>query len=334
MTRRVQIYKMKTVITIIYFYAFLIFSCTGNGNGTENQSRINQKDALEIESQIFDDTIKPQEQKYTVFEIDTIPDITQKLVTSPTFIKKRLEKLIGKSMKAKCDSIGVKYPPKFVLFRSFKLEKEFEIWVGDTQKDSLKLLAILPVCAVDNQPSPKLQRGDGKTPEGFYNCDLLYGSSYSFMWINLNRDKISNFGNVGNGCSSFKICTDYPHSIDRRRTQKNVGNSTSTGGEICIHGNCVTAGCISFENENFLPVFLAASHHNKTAYGKIKIHIFPFRFTEENKTYFSKNAYSEMKKDDLIKFWDELEKGYNLFEKTRKALNVSYSGENYNYKQF
>jgi len=192
---------------------------------------------------------------------------------------------------------------------------------------------LLPVCAVDYRPGTKLQSGDGKTPEGFYNCDLAYGSSYSFMWINLNNGKIEDFGNVGNGCSSFKICTDYPHSIDRQRTKKLLGNA-SPGGEICIHGNCVTAGCISFENRNFLPVFLAATFHNKTDFGKIKIHIYPFRFTEANKNNYSESVDSEMNKTQLLNFWNELEKGYNLFETNKKAFSVLYSDSTYIFKSY
>ena len=319
-------FKKSIIVTIfvVFIAGFLFFI---------NESFFKIKIGKKINN-IMNDTLKPQKaDKYTYFEIAQISDITSKDVTSASFIKTRLEALIGNSMKEKCDSLGVKYPPSFVVFRMFKAEREFEIWVSGNRKDSMKLLAILPVCAVDYVPGTKLQSGDGKTPEGFFNCDLMYGSSYAFMWINLNNSKIDDFGNVGNGCSSFKICTDYPHSIDRQRTKKILGN-VSSGGEICIHGNCVTAGCISFKNENFLPVFLASAFHNQNAFGKIKIHIYPFRFSEQFKKHYSQNVSSELNQTQLLNFWNELEKGYNLFENSKKAFSVLYSDSTYIFKSY
>jgi len=309
----------KTLYIIIIF--FTINSC--------NYAQTVNKDNIDNNKNTKDLT-----QKYTVFKIEEVPDITQKNVTSAEFIKKRLEQLIGKSMKQKCDSLEVNYPPQFVLFRMFKLEKEFEIWIGNSRQEQLKLLAILPVCAVDPEPGTKIREGDGKTPEGFYNCTKSYGSSYGFMWINLNNNKLDEFGEVGSGFSSFKICTDYPHSIDILRTKKTAGNAVSAGGAICIHGNCVTAGCISFKNRNFLPVFLSIANHNEEVFGEIKVHIFPFRFTEDLKSKYSKSVNSEMNPEELVKFWNQLEIGYKMFEVNNKALNVSYSKDKYIFKSY
>jgi hypothetical protein len=119
------------------------------------------------------------------------------------FIKSRLEALVGTYLKGQCEKNGLTYPPKFVLFRFFKYEEEFEVWAGNTQSDSLKRILLLKVCAVDNVPGTKLEEGDGKTPEGFYNSPLYYGSTADFMWIKLNNSEIGTYGKVGYG-SSFK----------------------------------------------------------------------------------------------------------------------------------
>ena len=303
----------------------MVFISCKNEAQEKSNTKFEKKDTVRNEREV-------KQKQYTVFKIDTIPDIKVKNEKSPKFIKKRLEKLIGNSVKKKCDSLNVSYPPQFVLFRAFKHEQEFEIWIADKRSDKLKLLATLPICAVDYTPGTKLRQGDGKTPEGIYNYKLLYGSSYSFMWIKLNSSEIDDYGEVGKG-SSFKLCTDYPYQIDRNRTKKYLGK-VSTGGEICIHGNCATAGCISFENKNFLPVFLTASFHNQKKYSLPKIHIFPFRFTEELKTKYAKEANSYMTANEIINFWNEIEKGYNLFEKTHKAIKVNYKGDKYFFKTF
>ncbi len=285
-------------------------------------------------AKFYNKTFKePKGAKYTVFNIDTVPDIKKGInEKSSVFIKQRLEQLIGKSYRKKCSDISLSYPPKYVLFRVFKQEKEFEIWAADKRSDTLKLLALLPVCAVDDEAGTKLKQGDGKTPEGFFTCKIMYGSSNWFMWIKLNTNEINNSGSVGYG-SSFKMCIDYPLQIDRTRTRKILGK-VDPGGAICLHGNCVTAGCISFENKNFLPVFLSARYHNSKLYGSPKVQIFPFRFSEYNKEKISEKVSSEMSPEQLLAFWSELEKAYNLFEKNHKALKVHFSGNKYEFSEY
>jgi murein L,D-transpeptidase YafK len=264
--------------------------------------------------------------KPDLVKIDSIPDIKKGTdERSPAFIKKRLEALVGNFLKVKCIENSIIYPPKFVLFRCFKLEKEFEVWAGNSVKDSLRRILLLKVCAVDDIPGTKLQEGDGKTPEGFYNSEILYGSSYDFMWIKLNNNDIDKYGSANQG-SSFKICLDYPNSIEKQRT-KSLLKTKSPGSAICIHGNCVTAGCISFENRNFLPVFLTALWHDSKSYGSVKVHIFPFRFnqiSDKDKELFAEKS-GNITKEHVLGIWRNLEEAYYLFEKNRKALKVEIS---------
>lgn len=304
---------------------FIILSCNSESQNSQNSQNVIVKDSI--------NTAAKEADIFNSFFIDSISDIkTGTKERSSTFIKNRLESLTGNSYKARCEKINVSYPPKYVLFRAFKHEREFEIWIAGKRSDTLKLLATLPICAVDGKPGPKLIRGDGKTPEGFYTCKILYGSSNFFMWIKLNTSEIDSYGNVGYG-SSFKLCIEYPLAIDRNRTRKFKGNA-SPGSAICIHGNCVTAGCISFENRNFLPVFLSSRFHNSQTYGYPKIHIFPFRFTEDKIDIFSKEVSSYMTPEDLVAFWNEIKPAYDLFEKNQKAIKVSFAGNKYNFTEY
>ncbi len=274
---------------------------------------------------------KPVE--YTTFILSKIEDISKDdNERSPNFIKTRIEQLIGESYKQKCLELNVVYPPKFVLFRAFKLEGEFEIWVADKRSDSLKLLANIPICAIDQEPGPKLMQGDGKTPEGFYTCRIYYGSPNSFMWIKLNNNEINDFGSVGYG-SSFKLCLEYPLTIDTERT-KRFSPGHNPGSAICVHGNCVTAGCISFENKNFLPVFLSSCFHDSKLYGYPKIHIFPFRFSDVLIEKYSEQTASFMNKAEITVFWNEIRKAYDLFNINKKALKISYQNNTYNFTEY
>lgn len=276
-----------------------------------------------------------QESKTDVVKINKVKDILKGTdEKSSTFIKNRLELLVGDFLKKKCSENDLSYPPKFILFRFFKHEEEFEVWAGASRSDSLRRILLLKSCAVDNVPGTKIEEGDGKTPEGFYNSGLYYGSTADFMWIKLNNSEISKYGDAGYG-SSFKMCLDYPNSVDRLRT-KTVMKHNRPGSAICIHGNCVSIGCISFKNEDYLPVYLAALKHNSSQYGNIKIHIFPFRFDKISKNQrivFSKND-SRIASAKVLEDWDNLEEAYTLFNRTRKAIKFKLSKNKYYYSSF
>ncbi len=302
----------------IFIFAILLISCNHNAQENSNKETNSVK--------------KIKNKNLKTYKIDTVSDIKKGVnEKSSVFIKKRLEKLVGASLKEICNKKNIKYPPKFILFRTFKMEEEFEIWGANKRSDKLQLILTLPICAVDNEPSPKLEEGDGKTPEGFYNSGLYYGSQASFMWIKLNNKNIDDFGSVGIG-SSFKICLNYPNSLDRNQTKK-IKKHSKPGSAICVHGNCVTAGCISFKNEDYLPLFLLAANHSQKHYGQIKIHIYPFRFTEKLKTDYAKKE-DIMTEKQILSFWNNLEEGYNVFEKNNKALRISISKNKYVYSEY
>ena len=267
-----------------------------------------------------------------VVKIDTVSDIAKGIdERSPAFIKDRLQKLVGNYLKTKCVENSIQYPPKFILYRFFKQDREFEVWAGNSQNDSLCRILLLPVCAVDDQPGTKLQEGDGKTPEGFYHAQIQFGSTADFMWIKLNNSEIATYGKVGYG-SSFKMCLDYPNSLDRLQT-KTILKDKSPGSAICIHGNCVSIGCISFENKNYLPVFLSALYHDRKNYGPIKIHVFPFRFeniTMEERQKFANNV-SHMSEKQVLDNWSNLEKAHALFNQKRRAIKINIQKDKYSY---
>lgn len=244
-------------------------------------------------------------------------------------ITARIEKMLGETMQYWTEQAGVNYPPQCVVFRNFKLEGEFEIWGGNTDKN-LKLIKTFEVCAADFSPGPKLQQGDYKTPEGFYELRTLIDSKLRWMWIDLDDETLFDVGQVGVG-SSYKLFLPYPNNYDRKRTRENLGSSVSTGGEICIHGNCASAGCISFQNNLYSAVYLFAQHQNRQRYGNPTIHTFPFRFTEALKKDFADDA-ENMNEKNTLDFWNNLEKGYKLFNENPKQLKWSVNQNGYKFR--
>lgn len=307
----------------LFLFLVLILAFACNQQAQDNTQSAD-KEVVNLNSELHKTDMKQESPAYDMVKIDIVPDIPKGTnEKSPAFIKKRLEALVGNFLKEKCLENNLNYPPQFILFRFFKHEKEFEVWAGNNRNDSLKRILLLPVCAVDDEPGTKLEEGDGKTPEGFYNSPLYYGSTADFMWIKLNNSEIDTYGNVGYG-SSFKMCLDYPNDLDRHKTNT-VTKHNRPGSAICIHGNCVSIGCISFKNKNYLPVFLSALGHNANKYGPIKIHIFPFRFdnfSEEEQLVFAKRV-KRMKSKQVLEDWKNLREAYNLLNNNKKAIKVT-----------
>ncbi|MBI4645105.1 MAG: hypothetical protein HY738_00565 [Bacteroidia bacterium] len=311
--------KLFLMITIAFIISILFCTTSNNGSTKKNIGKDNCPEKIENSK----DSIKRAVLDAEDIILDSIFIKPSGNETSALYINKAIEQLLGSTLRGWVNEQGISYPPQYILFRAFKLEREFEIWGSDSSNDSLKLIKIIRICAVDDSPGPKLIQGDGKTPEGFYTANGVFGSSYWFMWLKLNRENIDRYGQVGNG-SSFKLCVNYPNPADIQRTAKYSKNS-NPGGEICIHGNCVTAGCISFKNRAFLPVYYFAANHNKTKFGLVNVYIFPCRFDEADIYQYYKN-YDILDSAGIVSFWNNIKEGYELFEKTSISKYMTNPG--------
>lgn len=295
----------------------LYFSCVLKDNSIPTNTTVSTKDSIIKSNSIVIDAEN--------IPLDKIKKGSNPNEKSSEYIEKTIEQLIGKTLKKWTEEANVAYPPACVLFRVFKVEHEYEIWGGDSQ-ESMKLIQTIKICSFDDEPGPKLTIGDNKTPEGFYTCDISYGSQYWWMWIKLSADEIDKRGDANYG-SSFKLCTNYPNSSDQARTRQ-FSKNKNPGSEICIHGNCVSAGCISFKNRAFLPVYYFAKNHNTKKFGSIQVHMFPFRFSEKLKKQYC-GTYNLMDSKSLNAFWSNLEEGYTLFNQTHKTIKYQYQKDKY-----
>ncbi|MBN2494443.1 MAG: peptidoglycan-binding protein [Deltaproteobacteria bacterium] len=235
----------------------------------------------------------------------------------------RIETLVGSELEAWCRQVGLAYPPQAVLLRAFKKEREIEIWARNTGQERMRLLQTLPICALDADPGPKLRQGDHKTPEGFYYASFHYSSSNWYMWIKLEPEAIDSMGAVGDG-SCFKIYIHYPNELDPLRSR--AAGFRNTGGSIFAHGNCVTDGCISLSNRNFLYLFALARHH-APRHGRLQIHIFPFRFAGTADMRAEAARYIHLKalgEERLLRFWENLRQGYELFNQRRQPVKIRF----------
>jgi murein L,D-transpeptidase YafK len=183
---------------------------------------------------------------------------------------------------------GAAYPPKHVLLRAFKHEGVLEVWAAVPpagRSTTLVRVKTYPICAPSGTLGPKRTQGDLQVPEGFYRVSRL------------------------NPWSSFHLALgiDYPNDVDRARGQ------APYGGDIMIHGACVTVGCIPLTDDGIDEVYVAI----QDAGGEAAVHIFPRRLDEAGR-----RALAAAGDDDTRAFWATLQPGYDLFEATRELPRV------------
>ena len=185
-----------------------------------------------------------------------------------------------------------KYPNPEVFIRVIKDEYIVELWAKSAKADTFVMIKKYNICATCGDLGPKRKQGDLQIPEGFYYITEF--NPFSLFYLSLR--------------------IDYPNVSDRI-----LGESGNLGGDIFIHGNCVTLGCIPLTDDKIKEVYLACVLA-KNAGKKIPVHIFPFRMNDSYK-YTINTSMSSYKVH--VKFWENLKTGFDYFEKYHQLPKVS-----------
>lgn len=176
-----------------------------------------------------------------------------------------------------------------IYLRVFKEEGVLEIFVKNTGEEAFQLFKTFPVCAKSGSLGPKRKEGDRQVPEGFYTISAF--NPYSDYHLALK---------VG-----------YPNKSDLIKSGK------TPGGDIMIHGNCVTIGCIPLRDDPVEELYLLCLEA-KNRKRLIRADLFPFRFNETTSQLAGRSVDPEM-----IRFWNSLKKGYLYFEKNLEIPEIT-----------
>ncbi|TCZ68307.1 hypothetical protein E0486_14450 [Flaviaesturariibacter aridisoli] len=184
---------------------------------------------------------------------------------------------------------GLAWPAKYVYIRSFKYDSQLEVWVKNDRKDAFKLFKTYRVCALAGSLGPKRMQGDYQVPEGFYYINEFNPNSNYYLSLGLN----------------------YPNASDRV-----LSDSLQPGGDIYIHGSCVTVGCIPVTDTYIEELYVLASFARDAGQEYIPVHIYPIRYNNRK----SAEYLASLTKTDaeLKRFADNLEKVYDHFEATHQ----------------
>jgi murein L,D-transpeptidase YafK len=190
-----------------------------------------------------------------------------------------------------------------IFIRVFKKEAKLELWAANNTKGLYKKIKDYSICSSSGELGPKRMQGDGQVPEGFYTVSAFN------PWSNYH----------------LSLGVSYPNSSD-----KILGKKGDLGGDIMIHGNCVTIGCMPLTDDKIKEVYVYAVEARSNGQAEIPVHIFPSKLDDINFEILKKE-YQNNK--GLIDFWKNLKGGYDFFEskKILPSIFVNAKGD-YSFK--
>ena len=209
----------------------------------------------------------------------------QKSFPRPNEALLRKEDTLRKQFEAK----GFEWPAKYVYIRSFKYDSQLEVWIKNKPQQPYTLFKTYKVCALAGTLGPKRMEGDYQVPEGFYFINEFNPRSSYYLSLGIN----------------------YPNSSD-----KILSDTYKPGGDIKIHGSCVTVGCIPVTDQQIDELYILAAHAKSGGQDFIPVHIFPIKYNNPKSA-----AYLEglTRTDSGLKlFAQRLESVYDHFEITHQ----------------
>lgn len=184
------------------------------------------------------------------------------------------------------------YPPDNIYLRVFKGEDVLEVWCSGSG-GVYELVKTYDVCSMAGVLGPKRRQGDFQVPEGFYS--IVRFNPYSSYYLSLG--------------------IDYPNLSDRA-----LGGSGDLGGDIYIHGDCVSDGCLAMRDGPIKELYWLCVRAKDNGVGSIPVHIFPVKLS-----LFKYNILRRLYGDSprLLDFWGNLKEGYDFFGEHKRPPLVS-----------
>jgi len=179
-----------------------------------------------------------------------------------------------------------------IYIRAFKQDELVEVWAKGVADDTYQMITTYKSCYPSGVVGPKRARGDLQVPEGFYHIDRFNPFSRYYLSLGIN----------------------YPNRSDRMLGERDPG------GNIFIHGDCVSIGCIAITDEFIMQLYALCVEAKSSGPSKIPVHIFPTRMKGE--------AYESLKEryayeEGLITFWKNIQPGYDYFEKCHQLPKIT-----------
>lgn len=211
-------------------------------------------------------------------------------------IESRLEQFgaqVDERLRPSWEAAGAAYPPTRLLFVAYKAEKRLDVYSvekmegdgGGSRRDhartagsgvaenaplvadnaplralesgvTRRFIRSYPILGASGQLGPKKKEGDRQVPEGFYGVEYLNPNSSFHL--------------------SMKIA--YPNAEDR--AQAALEGRTELGGDIMIHGNTGSRGCLAMGDPAAEELFVLAA---RAGVANVEVMISPVDFRQRGK---------------------------------------------------
>ena len=220
----------------------------------------------------------------------------QKSLPRVSEVYRKVEDTLQKQFESK----KLVWPARYVYLRSFKYDSQLEVWVKNDWKGKFRLFKTYKVCALAGSLGPKRIEGDYQVPEGFYYINEFNPNSNYHLALGLN----------------------YPNAADRI-----LSDSIQPGGDIYIHGSCVTTGCIPIKDDQIEELYVITTFARNLGQDFIPVHIFPVRFNNTRSADYLKRYLDNF--TEYTGFENTLRSVYNYFEKKKQLplVMVNKKGE-------
>lgn len=200
------------------------------------------------------------------------------------------------AIKTKLQKAGIDSSHFEICIMVFKHEGQLQVWGRSKSATPFKLVDTYSICSSSGTLGPKRREGDGQVPEGFYHVSAFQAMSEFYLALQVN----------------------YPNAADRINGDKN-----HPGGDIMIHGNCVTIGCMPMTDEIIKEIYLMAVEARNDGEQNIPICIFPTKLTDSGMAWLKDNV----KDTEKISFWENLKTGYDYFDSKKMLPTIGVNAK-------
>lgn len=201
-------------------------------------------------------------------------------------------------LKADFSAKGFEWPAKYMYIRSFKYDSKLEVWLKNKPGEAYRKFKTYKVCALAGSFGPKRFEGDYQVPEGFYYINEFKPNSQYHLALGVN----------------------YPNASDRI-----LSDPKRPGGDIYLHGSCITVGCIPLTDPIIEEVYVMAAATRSAGQDFIPIHVFPVHF--KNDKSWEKLEQFMQERPDYKPLVHRLQKVYYYFEEKKQLPTLVIKGD-------
>ena len=204
------------------------------------------------------------------------------------------------SLRKQFEAKKISWPPQQVYVRSFKYDRQVEVWVKGDAAEPFKLFKTYRMCMQSGTIGPKRMEGDYQMPEGFYYINEFKTNSNFHLALGIN----------------------YPNASD-----KMLSDAHRPGNDIYIHGGCVSTGCIAISDKPIEELYILTTHAREQGQEFIPVHVFPIKYNV--KKSFDYLALATKENQPLQKFAISLKSAFDKFEEKKQLplILVNKKGE-------